>query len=269
MADGAGGGLPAGASVGEGVVFSEELGRAICARVAAGESIMAICRATGAPHRTSVRRWADREPAFRAALAEALLTRRTAQRLRDRERAMGRAALPKPVKGGKPSSYTPQVGEAICARLANGESLLSIAAEPDMPCAGTVYGWARRHPEFQDAYVIAREEQAHYLLDEAREVALGATPKSVWADRLRFDTIRWMTARLAPRKYCERIVSAVEAARLQAEAGQAQAAPPRLQIQVVRFHKGPDGQMLVMPPRNEKEERDWVEAYGKPYDGPT
>jgi hypothetical protein len=39
-------------------------------------------------------------------------------------------------------------------------------------------------------------------------VGRGATPKSVWADRLRFDIIRWQTARLAPRKYCERLVAA-------------------------------------------------------------
>ena len=44
----------------------------------------------------------------------------------------------------------------------------------------------------------------------------GATAGTVWADRLRFDGIRWLTARLAPRKYCEKIM-VVEAARAEAE----------------------------------------------------
>jgi hypothetical protein len=210
------GGLPAGASAGGGVVFSEALGRAVCARVAAGESLMAVCRGAGMPHRTTLQHWKARHPEFRAALAAAMLAARTAWRLRDRAAAAERAARPKPLKGGKPSTYTPEVGEAICRRLAGGETAVSIGRDPDMPCAGTIYGWVKRHPEFQEAYVLARELQSDYLCDEAREVALGATPKSVWADRLRFDTIRWMTARMAPKKYCERLILEAEIAAIRA-----------------------------------------------------
>jgi len=202
---------------GEGVAFSPALGQAICERIAAGQSIMAVCRAAGMPHRTSVKRWADRDPAFRAALGEAMLTRRTTQRMADHARAAERSGR-RPPRGGSASRYTEAMGEAICWRLANGESLVAICGDPDMPCAGTVFGWLKRHPEFQDAYVQARLMQADYLFDEAREVALGATPKSVWADRLRFDTIRWMTARMAPKKYCERLVVEAAVAAVRAEA---------------------------------------------------
>ncbi|MBS0364056.1 MAG: hypothetical protein JSR98_22000 [Proteobacteria bacterium] len=226
-------GLPARASVGEGVLFSEELGRTICERIAAGQSIMAVCRATGMPHRTSVKRWADRDPGFRAALGEALLARRTARRLADHARAAERSGR-RSARGGSVSRYTQEVGEAICARLANGESLVAICGDPDMPCAGTVYGWVARHPAFQDAYVAARMMQADYLLDEAREVALGATPKSVWADRLRFDTIRWMTARLAPKKYCEPVVLARAAAEIRAEEAEARGEGEGLTVIVKR-----------------------------------
>jgi hypothetical protein len=40
------------------------------------------------------------------------------------------------------------------------------------------------------------------------------------------------------------------------------------QIVVVRFMKGPNGELLVAPPRNEAEEEAWRRAYGHPYDGP-
>jgi hypothetical protein len=238
---------------------------AICGRVAAGESLMAVGRDPEMPHRTTIRRWADRDPDFRLRLWEAMREARLERRRLDREAAAARAARPAPVKGGKPSSYTPAVGEAICARLANGESLVAIVRDPEMPCYGTVYGWLKRHPVFADLYVQARQIQADYFFDEAREVAQGSTHATVWSDRLRFDTIRWQAARIAPRKYCERVIVEAEIATRRAEVGRQDS---KLTLRLVDFQQGPNGKVLVAPPRSENEEQAWVEAYGHPYDGP-
>lgn len=245
--------------------FTPEIGRAICARVAAGESLRRLCHEPEMPHRTTVRKWANREPEFAADLRDAQRTARFEQRRLDRELAAAKRARPAPVKGGSESSYTRTVGEAICLRLANGESLISIVRDPDMPCYGTVYGWLKRHPEFEEAYVQARMIQADFFLDEAREVALGSTHETVWSDRLAFDTIRWMTARMAPKKYCERLLLDAEIAARKAEAGDG---PRRLTVRVVSFSKGPNGEVLAEPPRNAQDEAAWERAYGKPYDGP-
>ncbi|HEX3367212.1 hypothetical protein [Phenylobacterium sp.] len=218
MADGAVG-RPAGASAGEVVFFSEELGRTICARVAAGETLASVCRSPGMPHRLTATNW-RRHPEFGAAMAAALLAARTARRVE--ERAVAAAWMARPKRpGGRRPVYTPELGEAICQRLSDGESLLAITRGPAMPGAPTIFRWVRQYPEFEAMYVTARQEQADYLLDEAREVALAATPKSVWADRLRFDTIRWMTARLAPKKYCKPILLVREAAQIRAEEAEA------------------------------------------------
>ncbi|WP_372785133.1 hypothetical protein [Phenylobacterium sp.] len=246
--------------------FTPEIGRTICARVAAGESLRRLCREPEMPHRTTVRRWANREPQFAEDLREAQREARFEQRRLDRELAAAKRARPRPEKGGSDSSYTPAVGEAICLRLANGESLIAIVRDADMPCYGTVYGWLKRHPEFEAAYVQARMIQADYFLDEAREVALGSTHETVWSDRLAFDTIRWMTARMAPKKYCERLVLDAEISARKAEA--AGLGQRRLTVQVVDFSRGPNGEVLVAPPRNAEEEAGWERAYGKPYDGP-
>jgi hypothetical protein len=247
-------------------IFTPALGAVVCARVAAGESLRALCRDPAMPHRTTVRNWANSDPGFAADLSDAMRTKRFEQRRLDREIAAAKAARPPPVKGGSQSSYTEAKGEAICVRLANGESLIAIARDADMPCYGTVYNWLNRHPEFADAYVTARQVQADYLFDEAREVALAATPKTVWAERLRFDVIRWQTARMAPKKYCERVVvEAVVAER------RAQADPEGGEVTIhhVDFQRAPDGKtILVAPPRNAEEEQEWVDAYGHPYDGP-
>jgi hypothetical protein len=256
--------------------LTAEVASAICGRVAAGESLMALGRDPAMPHRTTIRRWADRDLDFRARLAAAMREARLARRRRDREAAVRRAAelaaRPRAARGGSVSFYSRELGEAICARLANGESLVAIGRDADMPCCGTVYGWLNRHAEFADLYAQARQAQADYYFDEAREVALGSTHATVWSDRLRFDVIRWQTARLTPKKYCERLVveAEVSARRAQAaqDAGEAKAGSKRLTVKVVDFQRGPNGKVVVAPPRNEAEEVRWVEAYGRPYDGP-
>ena len=86
-----------------------------------------------------------------------------------------------------------------------------------MPCSATILNWAREYPAFGDDYAQARQFLADFMFDEAREVALAATPGDVWVGRLQFDTIRWMTARMAPKKYCERLVVEMAVAERRAE----------------------------------------------------
>jgi hypothetical protein len=86
----------------------------------------------------------------------------------------------------------------------------------------------------------------------------------VWADRLKFDTIRWLTARLAPKKYVERLVVAQVQAQAAAEAP---ADEKTVRIEVTKFQLGPNGKVVCLPPRNAHEEAIYEEAYGQPYDG--
>jgi len=187
-------------------VFTTEIGAEICARVAGGESLTAICAAPDMPHRATMRNWRKAHPQFAQELWRAMRTARTAVRALDRQIAAARAAQRTLGRRGRPCTYSPKTAATICERIENGESVIAIGADPAMPCAGTIYGWVRRYPEFEEMYVRARDLQADYFFDEAREVSLDSTHKTVWSDRLRFDTIRWMTAQLAPKKYCERLV---------------------------------------------------------------
>ncbi|HEY8571602.1 hypothetical protein [Phenylobacterium sp.] len=278
MADG-GAGSPADAAARmlAGVsIYSPELGWAICARVAAGESLRAVCLSPGMPHRTTVRNWTETKPEFAQALAAAQRSRRVAWRMRDRARAAARRAQPPPAKGGRPCTYTREMGEEICWRLMNGDSLIAIARDPQMPCAGTIYGWLKRHPEFEDMYARARGFLADYLCDEVREVALDATPETVSADRLRFDALRWLTARLSPKKYAERLVIAAMLAQQRAEAAaEAEESggggrPDVIRFLCTSFERSPKdrNKVIAYPPRNAQEEADYIEAYGEAYCGP-
>jgi hypothetical protein len=200
-------------------LFTPELGQAICARVAAGESLSAVETDPAMPCRQTIRNWARSDgDGFGAQLMAAMRQARWARRVKERRAMDLWRARARPTRRGQPTTYTPERGRAICDRLANGESMVSIARDPAMPSAGTIYSWVHKFPDFEDMYVVARRLQADYLFDEAREVALGVTPHTVWARRLQFDVIRWQTARLAPRKYCERLVIAKGAQEMALEA---------------------------------------------------
>jgi hypothetical protein len=246
------------------VAYSAALGEAVCARVAAGVPLARLRLEAGMPERTTLYKWARAHPDFGAALRAAQAAARRAARLRTRARAAAQRARqeanPRGNGGRATETYTPELAEAICRRLAEGESLAAIGRDPAMPCIATVYHWIERRPEFEAMYVKARRAQADTFADEVREVGLAATPATVWADRLRFDTLRWLAARLAPKKYCEQVVVA--------EAIRAGAAEDPVKVIAVSFRSGPNGEPLVAPPRCPEEADAWERAYGRPYDGP-
>ncbi|MDP3854078.1 hypothetical protein [Phenylobacterium sp.] len=190
------------------VRYSAELGRAICARLAAGASEAALCREAGMPSVQAVRLWARREPefgaAYEAAKDQARSQRLSAERRADISRrwrqALARAASGER-RGGRSSAYRDELGEAICARIAGGESVLSIGADPDMPCAPTIYHWARGNMVFREAYLAAKDIAADLMFDLAMDIALEATAETVRADDLRIRTLRWRSALTAPKKY--------------------------------------------------------------------
>ena len=71
---------------------------------------------------------------------------------------------------GRPTEYTEEIGETICDRIVDGESLRTICADAGMPDEATVLGWVSSHREFRDQYEIAREFPVQALLDETIEI---------------------------------------------------------------------------------------------------
>ena len=185
----------------------------ICARLAAGTPEVTLCREPGMPSPQAVRRWAQNKPefgaAYEAAKAHARVQRldidRKAHMAKRWQVALARAASTK-LRGGGVCGYTPELGALICERLAGGQSVLAIGADPDMPSARTIFAWVRDREAFHDMYVRAREAAADLLFDLAQDIALESTPETVRADRLRIQTLRWRTAVLSPKKYGARRV---------------------------------------------------------------
>ncbi len=110
-------------------------------------------------------------------------------------------------KLGRPSKYSDQLVAVICERLAEGESLRHICDEPDMPSFRTVFRWLEANPIFCQQYARAREVQAHNLAERAVSEGMSASTKDdAQAARVRFDALRWMAGKLAPKVYGDKFI---------------------------------------------------------------
>lgn len=124
------------------------------------------------------------------------------------------------------SEYTQEIADAICERLADGESLRSICSGEGMPSRMTVFRWLS-DPErvaFRDQYARAREEQAEFYAesiidiadeevtmiradkhkpgaDEDAEIEVVFDSAAIARNRLRVDARKWYASKLAPKKY--------------------------------------------------------------------
>ena len=120
---------------------------------------------------------------------------------------------------GRPTGYTPELAEAICERLANGESLRAICRDDAMPAESTVRGWARDDREgFSTQYARARDIGLDAMADELLAIADDGSNDTYKTDdgkvtvdhdhiqrsRLRVDTRKWLLSKMAPKRYGDR-----------------------------------------------------------------
>jgi len=123
----------------------------------------------------------------------------------------------------RPTEYTEEIGETICDRIVDGESLRTICADAGMPDEATVLGWVSSHGKFRDQYEIARDFAVEALLDETIEIIddfSGYLVERVQANgrvvvvwdrkqlprcRLRGDVRMWVVDQLPPLKFEERL----------------------------------------------------------------
>lgn len=69
------------------------------------------------------------------------------------------------------STFNQTIADTICERLGEGETLVSICRDEDMPGRRTVGDWRKANPEFAKAYDEAMLQGCHALLDETLEIA--------------------------------------------------------------------------------------------------
>lgn len=117
--------------------------------------------------------------------------------------------------GGRPTDYTPELGEKICIAISTiGRGLQTICDMHDHfpKNAKTIHEWVIKHEEFSKSYMRAKRMQAHVLADDSLDIADNSERDTIvnergkklcdneWVQRsrLRVEQRRWYAGRLEP-----------------------------------------------------------------------
>jgi hypothetical protein len=111
----------------------------------------------------------------------------------------------------RPTLFSEGLSAEICRRLADGELLCDICRPTRMPDRDTVRRWQNENGSFRSQFATALDQQADALAEEAIHIARNAEAGTVTVCRLQVDTIKWLTAKIAPKRYGEKVVPDVAA----------------------------------------------------------
>ncbi|WP_125359730.1 hypothetical protein [Stenotrophomonas sp. 278] len=116
---------------------------------------------------------------------------------------------------GRPSSYTQDLAERVCALIAQGDSVATIGAMDGLPDARTIFRWLASNAggteddpaSFRQQYMRARASRADARferLDEImEEVRTGKLDPS--AARVMMDAIKWQSGKENAKRYGEKL----------------------------------------------------------------
>lgn len=126
-------------------------------------------------------------------------------------------------KTGRPTKYTQELADEICAELALGLSLRTVCRADHMPTVKTIFNWFRTHPDFLQQYTRAKQESADAMADDILDIAddgsndyMMITRKDeseawqlngehIQRSRLRVETRKWLMAKMKPKVYGDKL----------------------------------------------------------------
>jgi hypothetical protein len=118
----------------------------------------------------------------------------------------GGAGGDSPRKAGRPSTYSEETADAICAWMAEGRSLLSYCKQAGAPDRLTVYHWLDANPSFALKFSQARDRGIDAIAELAHDAATeNLPPEAVPSARLALDARKWFCSKLAPGRYGDRV----------------------------------------------------------------
>jgi hypothetical protein len=110
-------------------------------------------------------------------------------------------------KSSERIEYSLDIATEICELVASGLALKEVCLLNGMPGRTTAYKWLNEHAEFANMYARAREERAELVADEV--IMIADTEADANKARVRIDARKWWAAKVAPKKYGERISTEV------------------------------------------------------------
>lgn len=181
--------------------FTSEIGAEVCRRVAAGMSVVKVCREPGMPCTSTIYRWTIIYPDFKRELvaAQRVARRAKAQAQRARWAEADAAKRWRWTRRAWNYGYSRELASEICYRLVLGESLVGICRDPHMPQARAVYSWLREHEDFAELYSHARGAQRDGLEDEVTAIFNRLTRATRRREKRWFKHLRRQIGILAPK----------------------------------------------------------------------
>lgn len=106
----------------------------------------------------------------------------------------------------RPTDYTPEIAEAVCAWIAGGKSLRAFCKQSKTPDVTTVCRWIVRHEEFRQQYAQAREAAGYAHGDGVVEIVelLRSGEVDPQVARAMMDGLKWAAERMAPKSHSAR-----------------------------------------------------------------
>ncbi len=123
---------------------------------------------------------------------------------------------------GRPTDYTQELADKLCAEIAMGYSVRTICSKEGMPAVTTFFRWIKEKPDFRLQYAYATEERTEAMSEDILDIAddgsndlmtiqKGNTEYEIEnkevtnRSRLRVDTRKWLMSKMKPKKYGDKI----------------------------------------------------------------
>lgn len=115
--------------------------------------------------------------------------------------------------GGRPTKYTPELGQEICDAIASSSlSVKELASTRDhWPAYENIFRWRNTNLEFRQLYAQAKKNQVEVSVDFMQEMMnephkytdpeTGIERIDVPMLRVKIDAIKWKAAKLLPKDY--------------------------------------------------------------------
>lgn len=103
-----------------------------------------------------------------------------------------------------PLELSEALADRLCEALAKGSDLRALLTQPGMPTPARLGRWLSEDEAFRTRYEKARELAGDLFGLEIVAIADEATPETASVARLRIDARKWVSARMAPKKWGDR-----------------------------------------------------------------
>ena len=112
----------------------------------------------------------------------------------------------------RPNPLDEGILDRICDGLIEGKSITQVCEPKDMPHWTMVYRTMAKDPVFANEIARAREAQQEFIADDIVEMADKANVDDVNVVRLQIWARQWRAAKLAPKKYGDKVTQEITGA---------------------------------------------------------